>query len=132
LNVNVSRLILHAPSLAQLQEHFAKLGRTMVESNKKQAYFPEGSRVIPNHHGTAPGCMVEKDGKILVLVPGPPSEMKPMLEESILPILAEKSEYRIISTYLHVFGVGESLVEQMLIFISPSPGRINRRCSLRK
>ena len=69
----------------QLKGYFLKTGRVMTENNLKQALVPEGATVLMNDFGTAPGIAVEKDGKVLVMLPGPPREMKPMLDNQVLP-----------------------------------------------
>ncbi len=82
--------------------------REMPESNRKQGFVPKGSKVFYNHNGTAPGCMIEKDGKILIMLPGPPYETQPMFEEYVIPFLKEKSDFTIESKVLHLSGIGES------------------------
>lgn len=109
------KLVLHEPSLNKIKDYFQRLGRTMVDSNIKQAFLPEGSIILPNNKGTAPGCIIENGKIVLVMLPGPPSEMEPMFEENIIPYLQEKSEDKIVSQYLKVFGIGESSVEEKLI-----------------
>lgn len=83
-------------------------GREMPKSNEKQGFIPEGATVFYNHNGTAPGCMIEKNGKILVMLPGPPYEAKPMFEEYVVPFLKKKSDVTIVSKVLHLSGIGES------------------------
>jgi len=83
-------------------------GREMPESNKRQGFVPEGATVFYNHNGTAPGCMIEKNGKILIMLPGPPYEAEPMFEEYVIPFLKKKSDFTIISKVLHLSGIGES------------------------
>jgi len=83
-------------------------GRKMPESNKKQWLIPKGSTVLFNHNGTAPGCLIDKNGKILIMLPGPPSETKPMFEEYVFPFLEKKSGFSIVSKVLHLSGIGES------------------------
>lgn len=100
--------------LTILKNRFAALGHGMTENNLKQAAMPEGATVLPNPNGTAPGLIVEGDGKIAVLMPGPPKEMQPMMENSVIPYLMEKSGQILLSRTLHVFGVGESTVEYLL------------------
>lgn len=108
-------LLLHEESLQQIKDYFLRINRTMVQSNEKQAYLPEGSIAIPNPNGTAPGCIIDNGKNIVALLPGPPREMQPMLTETILPYLTQKSDQKISSQYLRVFGIGESMVEDMLI-----------------
>jgi nicotinamide-nucleotide amidase len=71
-------------------DRFKRFGAPMHESNRQQAIFPEGARVLPNHHGTAAGFMVEVGEKSVFVLPGPPSESLPMLKEAVLPLLLEK------------------------------------------
>jgi len=76
---------------------------------------PEGAYVLPNDNGAAPGIILENDkGKILMLFPGPPNEMKPMFTEEVKPILAKKSDTHLFSRVLKICGIGESAVENML------------------
>ena len=71
------KLVLHEESLRRIEEYFK--GRLWGESQKKQAWLPEGCTVLPNDVGTAPGCVFETEtGKIVVMLPGPPSELTPM------------------------------------------------------
>jgi nicotinamide-nucleotide amidase len=109
------KLILDEQSLQEIRELFKSRAWEMSENNIRQAYFPEGSLVLRNPYGTAPGCIIEFEGKILVMLPGPPSEMKPMFEEYVLPFLEEKSKFRIVSRYIRVFGLGEAAVEDRLL-----------------
>lgn len=109
------KLVLHEPSLQKITDLFKRTGWTMTESNAKQAYFPADSLVLNNDHGTAPGCLIADGGKVLTMLPGPPSEMKPMFDQHVIPYLEAKSEFRIVSKYLNVFGVGESYLEKLLL-----------------
>lgn len=69
-------------AFANLEEHMRKIGaKGVTESMRKQAYVPDDSLILYNHHGTAPGCVMENEGKVCILLPGPPKEMKPMFEE---------------------------------------------------
>lgn len=101
-------LYLHEPSLKQIECFFDKIGRTMSESNKKQALIPECATVLPNPNGTAPGCILEKDGKYAILMPGPPREMKPMFDNHVFPFLKSICPERMHSTVLRIYGIGES------------------------
>ena len=60
---------------AWLKDHFEKRGAVMSPNNAKQADFPKGSRILPNRNGTAPGCVVEENGKVVIVLPGPPVEL---------------------------------------------------------
>jgi nicotinamide-nucleotide amidase len=109
------KLVLHQESLDKITAFFEKLNRPMAQNNVKQAYLPENSIIIRNNNGTAPGCIIEKEGKAVIMLPGPPSEMKPMLEETVLPYFSEKMEYKLVSRFLRIFGIGESSMEEQLI-----------------
>jgi nicotinamide-nucleotide amidase len=106
------------PDLEQwLRERFARMGvRRMAEMNLRQADVPEGARVIDNPRGTAPGLIVEIDGKPTYAVPGVPREMEGMLERVVLPDLAARAgEGRaIVSRTLRTVGVGESRLAERL------------------
>lgn len=132
---------LHQPSLDEITSFMTRLGRTMTENNKKQAYFPAGSIVMPNLCGTAPGCIVEQDGKAVAVLPGPPRELKDMFDRQLAPYLARRSGMHIESKFLRTFGIGESMLETMLIDLFHSsnptlalycgPGEVQARISAR-
>lgn len=107
-------LVLHEESMKKLEEYFLKTKRKMSENNRKQAYMPEGCIVLENNNGTAPGCIVEDDKKALILMPGPPREMKAMFEESVVPYLKTLSKDMLYSKVLRVLGVGESSAEALI------------------
>ena len=98
-------------SLNKIKAFFEKINVPMTENNVKQAYMPEGAEVIENFNGTAPGCIIEKDGKTAVLIPGPPSEAEPMFKNQIMPYLLKKSGTTIVSKTVKTFGIGESALE---------------------
>lgn len=114
---------LHQPSLDEIELYMKKIGRPMTDNNRKQAFFPEDAIIMPNLCGTAPGCIVEQDGKAVAVLPGPPRELKDMFDRQLAPYLARRSGAHIESKFLRVFGVGESLLETMLIdlFHSDNP-----------
>jgi nicotinamide-nucleotide amidase len=105
------KMVLDQESLSKLKVFFDKHGRQMTENNIKQAYFPEGCTILRNDHGTAPGCIMDEGGKVLVLLPGPPKEMAPMFEDSVVPFLAKYTDGVLVSKVLRVLGLGESLME---------------------
>ena len=108
-------LKLHEESLEKIRIFFEKLGREMTENNIKQAMLPEENGfILPNDAGTAPGCVFEKDGKIVVCLPGPPREMTRMFEQSVIPYLQTLTHEVIYSDMVRVFGIGESQLEYML------------------
>ena len=79
-------LVENAKAKEEIIRFFEKIGQTPTMNNFKQAFFPEGAKIIPNKNGTAPGCIIEKDNKIIIILPGPPSELIPMFEESVYPL----------------------------------------------
>ena len=106
---------LHQESLDKIERYFASTGRKMTDNNRKQALFPEGCRIMPNRKGTAPGCIVERDGKRVAVLPGPPFELIDMYEQQLEPYLLSLSDKIIRSRFLHIVGVGESEVETRLL-----------------
>ncbi|HEU4752743.1 MAG TPA: CinA family nicotinamide mononucleotide deamidase-related protein, partial [Armatimonadota bacterium] len=108
-------LVMDEPSLQQLRAFFARRGIEMPERNAKQALIYRTGRTLPNPNGTAPGALLEKDGKIAVSLPGPPNEMIPMLENHVVPFLTERlsgrREYLVTRVYRFI-GIGESAVEE--------------------
>ena len=108
------KLVLDEPSLDYIKKRFQHMCRPMTPNNVKQAMFPEGCTILPNPNGTAPGCILERNGKAAILLPGPPKEMEPMFDASVVPYLEERSGYRLYSRMLRIFGKGESSVEYEL------------------
>ena len=106
--------VVHKPSLKIIENYFKFMDRPMVKSNVKQAYFPVDAVILPNNNGTAPGCIIEENGKMVALLPGPPREMKPMFEESVVPYLEKYQQGVLVSKVLRVIGVGESSAEEMI------------------
>lgn len=94
--------------------YFDKIGKPMTENNKKQAIVPVGATVFYNQNGTAPGIGIQKEGKTVVLLPGPPSELIPMFQEQVYDYLSALSDGVLVSKNLRVFGIGESMVETKL------------------
>ena len=104
-----------------IDEKFAKFGREPTPSNYKQALFPEGTELVPNPLGTAPGALVEWEGTLFATLPGVPSEMKRMFEETLEPLIRERSDGSIVSKTLHFAGIGESaLAEKVQDFLDAS------------
>jgi nicotinamide-nucleotide amidase len=110
-------LELHKPSLKYIETFFKNTKRKMTTNNIKQAYIPTGSIVVHNDNGTAPGIIVEKNNIIFILLPGPPKEMVPMFEKSIIPYILKKEQINFHSRYYKVVGIGESSLEDKLLDI---------------
>lgn len=102
------RLVLDEDILEGIKSYFVSRGRQMADNNKKQAFVPENGIVFPNRNGTAPGCGIEKDGKIAIMLPGPPRELEPMFQKEVIPYLAKKTGGIILSKQVRTFGIGES------------------------
>lgn len=115
---------MHEDSLLAIRAYFERTGRVMSENNAKQAMMPKGAIVFPNHFGTAPALALEdEDGKAVIMLPGPPSELVPLFFEQVKPYIQSKSELCIISKNIHFFGIGESALAQEideLLFDSPT------------
>mgnify|MGYP004529555585 CR=1 FL=1 len=92
---------------------YIRYGKEFTDNNFTQAMLPEGCTVFHNNCGTAPGCGFEKDGKIVVMIPGPPKECNAMFRESALPYLRRLSEELIVSHSVRIFGLGESSVDDI-------------------
>lgn len=119
------KLIEHAPSLAAIEQFFAARKRSMLPSMRVQALVPEGALVLANPNGTAPGLALEvapnpfrPGGKSswLIMLPGPPRELRPMFTNQVLPLLAEHfplaEPYACIT--LRTIGLGESYLEERI------------------
>ncbi len=101
--------------VATLEARFASFGRKMAEINKRQAYLVSGGEALANPNGTAPGQWIPLEGgKIVILVPGPPGEMKPLFEREVLPRLEKALPKQAIATLtLRIAGLGESDVDAL-------------------
>lgn len=99
---------------ASICSYFEAKGKEIVDSNWRQAMVIDGSIVLENKNGTAPGLIVECDQKIFVLLPGPPVELEPMFKEQVLPFLQKKTEQVIKSQTVKICGLSESKVENMI------------------
>lgn len=99
-----------------IEERFARFGRKMTDNNLKQAYVFERGEVMPNANGTAPGLWVEQDGKVLIMLPGPPNELQPMFFQDVLPRLAARGllQEREAFVQLRTASIGESALETKL------------------
>src|SRR5829696_9230976 len=110
------KLVMNEAVRQSIEERFTRLGRKMTDNNLKQAYVFERGQVLPNANGTAPGLWVEQDGKVLVMLPGPPNELQPMFTEQVVPrlgalgLLLDREAY----VQLRTAGIGESALETKL------------------
>ncbi|MBO5093734.1 MAG: competence/damage-inducible protein A [Lachnospiraceae bacterium] len=100
-------------SKEKIKEYFTKRKIELTDNNWKQAMAPEGAIVVDNANGTAPGIIIEDNGKRVILLPGPPNELIPMFETSIYPYLSEAEPGIIYSKTVKLCGIGESKAETM-------------------
>ncbi|NLP37869.1 MAG: competence/damage-inducible protein A [Firmicutes bacterium] len=106
-------LELHTGWQQQMEKMFSRPGHKMTSNNLKQAMVPKGGKLIPNNFGTAPGIWLEHQGKIIVLMPGPPRELEPMFLEEVLPNLPETDSI-LLSRVLKITGMGEAAMEDSI------------------
>lgn len=107
-------LYLHEPSKEAIAAYFQRKGMEITDNNWKQAMVPEGCIVMDNPNGTAPGIIMEENGKHVILMPGPPNEMVPMFENAVMPYLNALQPGIIYSQTIKVCGIGESKAESMI------------------
>ncbi len=107
-------LVLFEDEWEKLQAYFRRTGRAIAPNNRKQAVFPVGAIILPNPNGTAPGCIIEQDGKAAVLLPGPPRELYPMFTDYVMPYLCKKADHMLYSRVVRIYGRGESDVTYQL------------------
>jgi nicotinamide-nucleotide amidase len=101
--------------LEQIRERFASRGYQMTPNNERQALILQGGVVLPNPNGSAPGIKLEHEGKLVVLLPGPPRENQPMFNDYVMPDLERLSRgVRISKRVLKVTGLGESALDEMI------------------
>ncbi len=108
------KLVYDEGSAQRIKSYFQRTGRTMTENNLQQAMLPEGCPILENDWGTAPGCAFEAGGVHVIMLPGPPSECRPMFQYRAVPYLQQFSEGVIASHTLKLFGIGESQMEAQL------------------
>ncbi len=109
------KLVLHPEVAEEIRKIFeSRFQGPMPENNLRQAELPEGCVVLPNPVGTAPGCAFEQDGVHVLMLPGPPAEMRAMLDAGAIAYLRRLSQEVIVSRDIMTFGMGESAVEELL------------------
>lgn len=129
----------HAESWEQIQERFARFGRTPTENNRRQAYLPRRAKAIENPIGTAPGFMMVEEERVVIALPGVPAEMEHLLESFVLPFLQQqlKLSGTIKTRILRTSGVGESWLDDHIgdlehlsnptVGLAAHPGRVDIR-----
>lgn len=111
------QLVMDDAALAGIELYFKRTNRQMTENNRKQALILEGSHVLPNDHGMAPGMVLRKGSHIYMLLPGPPKEMEPMFSHYGSKTLSSLvgSNYKLVSRVLRFFGIGEAALETEIL-----------------
>ncbi len=108
-------LVFRQELLDAIMARFARLGRQMAEINRRQAFLIDGGEALPNPNGTAPGQWIEHDGRVVMLLPGPPREMKPMFANECLPRLMRRLPPLVIRTRVYrVAMMPESDLDQAI------------------
>ena len=110
------RLVMDEEEKKGLYDYLTNRGysKEMTENNLQQALLPEGCTKFHNDWGTAPGCAFEKDGVIVIMLPGPPRELNAMFRARVMPYLRTLSDEQIVSRQIRVFGTSESAMDYML------------------
>lgn len=107
-------LVFHQDIADMICSYFDKLNRDMAKNNLKQAMLPAECITLANNVGTAPGAIIETGDKTIIMLPGPPNEMRHMFNESVKPYLEHLAPIKILSRFIKLFGVGESQAESMI------------------
>lgn len=109
-------LVINETVRSWIEEYFNKRGQSVPENIFRQAYFPEGAAILPNAAGTAPGCIIEKESRMVVVLPGPPRELIPMFADHVVPFLSKKLARNTVLRFrvLRVTGVAEYAVQERL------------------
>lgn len=108
-------MVFDVNSQKHIENLFKSRNRIMTENNMRQAYFPEGSMILENKNGTANACILELNGKIAILMPGPPKEMQPLIEETVVPYLKKYSNKIVVAKKIQVLNIGESTAETLVM-----------------
>jgi competence/damage-inducible protein CinA-like protein len=108
------RLILNDQILGMIRARFARRNMKMPEINSRQALVIDGSQILENNNGTAPGMILTQGKCTLVLLPGPPREMRPMFDTSVAPVLKQRAvDLVIVRRRLNIFGLTESRTDEL-------------------
>ena len=105
-------MFLHEQTVEKIKKYFSSKGIEMAQNNLKQAMLPKDCVIFPNDNGTAPGMAIEKDGVHILVLPGPPRELKPMFQNCAVPYLMQFSDRIIVSHNIRTFGIGESSMSE--------------------
>ncbi len=109
------KLIQDQKTKDDLMQYFANREYVMTPNNLKQTFIPEGAEVLYNPCGTAPGILLKEQGRIIMMLPGPPREMTRVFEDVVVPLLKQDSRQLVISRYYNLSDIGESAAEDRLL-----------------
>lgn len=109
------KLIQDQKTTDDLMQYFANREFTMTPNNLKQTFIPEGAEILFNPCGTAPGLLLKEQGRMIIMLPGPPREMTRVFEEAVLPLLKKDHKQLVISRYYNLSDIGESAAEDRLL-----------------
>lgn len=109
-------LVMHQPTLDHISKMFKDRGFALTDVNRKQAEIPENAIVLQNDNGTAPGLWIEQNGKILIMMPGVPFEMKAIFSKNVIPLLQKKINPNSIIIHKEIItaGIGESALSEII------------------
>jgi nicotinamide-nucleotide amidase len=127
--------------LEHIRDRVRRAGRPMPASVEEMARVPRGATVWRNSVGSAPGVLIEHEGRFVVLLPGPPSELRALTDEHLLPWLRERSTQEVAVVTLHTFGIFESQLHARIAGLSdgwpgarlaylPGPGGVDLRVTV--
>ncbi len=119
------RLVFHKDILRRIEERFRRRGVVMTAPNRRQAYLIEGAAALPNANGTAPGQWIRSGTKTVVLLPGPPHELKAMFDASVAPKLVRRRAGYLVRRKIMTTGLGESAVESLISGLYPKGGELS-------
>jgi nicotinamide-nucleotide amidase len=119
------KLVFKKELLRKIKARFQRRGLAMPAVNKKQAYIIDGAQVLENRNGTAPGLWLEMGMKAIVLLPGPPLELKPMFDSAVWPRLQKFRAGYAVRKVLKITGLTESVVETLISDIYPQDSDLN-------
>jgi len=118
------KLIFHKELLDKIKERFKRRGLSMPAVNKKQSYIIEGAEILENKNGTAPGMWLDTGQQIIILLPGPPHELKPMFEESISSRLKKLSNIQVFRKVIKTASLTESQIETLISDLYPESPKV--------
>ena len=118
-------LVEDADSLQKIEDFYKRIQRPMSPNNKQQALVFQSGKMLPNPRGTAPGLFLKKDDRTVFLLPGPPDELKPMVQAEILPYIKERLDVKLLTRTYRIYGIGESAAETKIMALYEQYPQVN-------